>query len=545
MKRLFKYMLCLLVVGLTMVSCSQDDSLLTYTHTASDKAINFSSSVDKYSTRTGVPTTPDNYLEQIKNFSVWAYFPNDSSYYIGKRDSLGTLIRGDGTGKWYYQKPTDIAYWPLEGSLNFFALTPANSDDYTFTNEGVYYKVPQNNQADVMVATADDQSLNNGNGTVNLNFKHALCQIKFKYTTLNNVELKNDYYPQIEFHNINSIASIPLFSKEIPVKTEYNTYRMDLYPQKGYDAFILPTQKLNGWDGNSSISDANASHKAYIVITGNLYQNDKIIAKRPLYLPVSDITLEAGKCYTFNLVFDGSAKKEDGTSAYTKVDYNVETTDWQYVSNAIVVNETMVDLGLASGTKWARNNVGANKPSDLGDKYAWAETSTKADDEFTFEDYAYHWGTDYGKGENSWNGGMTKYLSSTSLSPDDEEVKDYVDDKKVLDAEDDAATVNWGSNWQTPTKEQWEELIRWCSFESTTLNGKNVLKVTGPNGNYIYMPKGLYMSATLDINDDTGTINQGGDYNILSFIMNMENSKPSWEFDSYRWNGYYVRPVLK
>lgn len=53
------------------------------------------------------------------------------------------------------------------------------------------------------------------------------------------------------------------------------------------------------------------------------------------------------------------------------------------------------------------------------------------------------------------------------------------------------------------------------------------------------------MSATLDINDDTGTTNQGYNYNILSFIMNMENSKPSWEFDSYRWNGYYVRPVLK
>ena len=36
-----------------------------------------------------------------------------------------------------------------------------------------------------------------------------------------------------------------------------------------------------------------------------------------------------------------------------------------------------IDLGLPSGTKWASCNVGANKPEEYGDYYAWGETTTK------------------------------------------------------------------------------------------------------------------------------------------------------------------------
>ena len=37
-----------------------------------------------------------------------------------------------------------------------------------------------------------------------------------------------------------------------------------------------------------------------------------------------------------------------------------------------------VDLGLPSGLKWAKCNLGASKPSDYGDLYAWGETAPKA-----------------------------------------------------------------------------------------------------------------------------------------------------------------------
>ena len=38
-----------------------------------------------------------------------------------------------------------------------------------------------------------------------------------------------------------------------------------------------------------------------------------------------------------------------------------------------------VDLGLPSGLKWATCNVGASKPEDYGNYYAWGETTTKSE----------------------------------------------------------------------------------------------------------------------------------------------------------------------
>ena len=34
-------------------------------------------------------------------------------------------------------------------------------------------------------------------------------------------------------------------------------------------------------------------------------------------------------------------------------------------------NHEYVDLGLPSGTLWATRNVGADKPEDIGDYFAW------------------------------------------------------------------------------------------------------------------------------------------------------------------------------
>ena len=45
-----------------------------------------------------------------------------------------------------------------------------------------------------------------------------------------------------------------------------------------------------------------------------------------------------------------------------------------------------VDLGLS--VKWASFNLGASKPEEYGDYYAWGETEVK--DEYTVENYSYH-----------------------------------------------------------------------------------------------------------------------------------------------------------
>ena len=132
-----------------------------------------------------------------------------------------------------------------------------------------------------------------------------------------------------------------------------------------------------------------------------------------------------------------------------------------------------VDLGLPSGTLWADRNVGADSPEAYGDYFAWGETTTKS---------TYNWST------YKWCQGdydtMTKYCTNSFYGT--------VDNKTVLDLEDDAAYVNMGAEWRMPTYDEQEELRNNCTWTWTTQNGTNGYKVTGPNGNSIFLPAAGY-----------------------------------------------------
>lgn len=123
-----------------------------------------------------------------------------------------------------------------------------------------------------------------------------------------------------------------------------------------------------------------------------------------------------------------------------------------------------VDLGLPSGLKWATCNVGATKPENYGDYYAWGETETKE----TFSWSTYKYGSDYDA--------ITKYCTDS--------YRGTVDNKTTLEAADDAATQNWGSNWRMPTEDEWEELSDYCTW-TWTIRG---YEVKSSNGNSIFLP---------------------------------------------------------
>ena len=129
-----------------------------------------------------------------------------------------------------------------------------------------------------------------------------------------------------------------------------------------------------------------------------------------------------------------------------------------------------VDLGLS--VKWASFNLGATKPEEYGDHYAWGETGPK-------EDYA--WST------YKWCNGstttLTKYCTNSEYG-----YNGFTDGKAVLDPEDDAAHVNLGGKWRMPTDDEWTELRENCTWSWTTQNGVNGYLVTGPNGNSIFLP---------------------------------------------------------
>ena len=183
-----------------------------------------------------------------------------------------------------------------------------------------------------------------------------------------------------------------------------------------------------------------------------------------------------------------------------------------------------VDLGLS--VKWATCNVGANAPEEYGDYFAWGETSPK--EEYTTQTYQY-W-TDY-DGDGSWDSGEFADLGDISGNP-----------------QYDAATANWGGAWRMPTKAEQQELLNNCTWEWTTLNGVNGQRVTGPNGNSIFLPAAGYRYGTSSCNVGSyglywsSTPYWGNDDNACGLTF---GSGFYYWFWSNRFDGQSVRPVLE
>ena len=145
-----------------------------------------------------------------------------------------------------------------------------------------------------------------------------------------------------------------------------------------------------------------------------------------------------------------------------------------------------VDLGLPSGLRWATCNVGATKPEEYGNYYAWGEVEPKE----VYDWSTYKWMT---SGMSSWTG-INKYTYADGQNEDydvvwyDNSGNFIGDNKTILDKEDDAAAVNMGGSWRMPTRAEQDELRTECTWTWTTLNDVNGYNVEGPNGNSIFLP---------------------------------------------------------
>ncbi len=149
-----------------------------------------------------------------------------------------------------------------------------------------------------------------------------------------------------------------------------------------------------------------------------------------------------------------------------------------------------VDLGLPSGTKWATCNIGATKPEEFGNYYAWGEVTPKS---------IYNWST-Y-KYSNS-DGQLTKYNIESRYGRNG-----FADGKTVLELEDDAAHFNWGGKWRMSTEAQQDELYDQCywvwteSYDGSGVKGYIVYKAKSEadKGKYVY--KGKTSSSSYSLSD--------------------------------------------
>lgn len=129
----------------------------------------------------------------------------------------------------------------------------------------------------------------------------------------------------------------------------------------------------------------------------------------------------------------------------------------------IVDGHEAMDIGLPSGILWATCNIGAEKPSDRGLTFTFADPVPSTDG--TPEGYKYY----------------------------DRVKKEYTEiPDNFSGTEHDAAHVMWGGLWRTIDYDGGMELWLNSKFESTFIDGVYGWLCTGPNGNSIFFPDAIY-----------------------------------------------------
>ncbi|MBR7049557.1 MAG: hypothetical protein IKI16_06860 [Prevotella sp.] len=212
----------------------------------------------------------------------------------------------------------------------------------------------------------------------------------------------------------------------------------------------------------------------------------------------------------------------------SKVNFEVTTADKTYTGSANAIVEaskkyiltlkvtaslTAVDLGLS--VNWANMNVGATSETEYGDCFAWGEVTPKPD---------YSWSTyEWGTGFNA----LTKYNNDSSYGT--------VDNKTVLDPEDDAAHVNMGGTWRMPTAAEFQELMintthAWVTdYKGSGVNG---FTFTG-NGHTIFLPAAGYRY-------DTDLFGQGSTGYYWSSSLAVNGPYNGWYLDFHNNGLVYV-----
>ena len=123
-----------------------------------------------------------------------------------------------------------------------------------------------------------------------------------------------------------------------------------------------------------------------------------------------------------------------------------DVKDFVTAANDIDVDDEFVDLGLS--VKWAKRNIGAKTPSDMGGLFAFGDLTG----------------------------------CNPSIEPADYASADTY--KSALDL----ANVALGGKGTLPTADLFEELFSLCKTEWLEADGVSGYQITGPNGNSIFLP---------------------------------------------------------
>ena len=232
--------------------------------------------------------------------------------------------------------------------------------------------------------------------------------------------------------------------------------------------------------------------------------------KKYILLVAAVVCQLAAQAQTVNVHFKNGQKIQFSSENVDYVDFSEKAPD------PTVSAGQVVDLGLS--VYWASCNLGAEKPEEYGEYYAWGETKPKSS--YSIANYSY------------FNNDTKVY---TDIGED------------ISGTEYDAATVNLGADWRMPTKDEMQELIDNCIWEWTQINGINGYKATSKiNNNSIFLPAaGKYYSGTIIIykNEDLEYWTANKSDAEHSYFVDKGILSTGWMHGTLKYGGLSIRPV--
>lgn len=212
------------------------------------------------------------------------------------------------------------------------------------------------------------------------------------------------------------------------------------------------------------------------------------------------------------------ATGEDGDSFFASVDITDDELRIVLIDGTeiiIPIGEQSpykaIDLGLS--VRWSSFNYGAETSYDAGGLYLWGDVNDT---------------------------GVIPYYNAPNIS-------------YISGTEYDIVKANWGGSWRIPNYAEMGELVNNCSWSRATINGVTGMRVTGNNGNSIFLPNtGYGMPADGPIGQTTIIYPENGYYwsgesflsgsDRLGYVLFINNSVPSL---NYGWNASVLKMAIR
>jgi len=373
------------LASMALLSACSSDNELANVGTTANNAIGFHVVGNKAETRANIINTTEDLKKT--DFNVFAYKNNngaDGEIFMGDNGldhGLNGVTIKYQNEKWDYANPADLHYWPKDGSLNFYAVSPATITEgvttYSWdiqkeTKTIKYFCFDEYNRndgkgnPDVMYAIKKDQTHSTQAGKVNLIFKHILSQVVFQAKTVNSdMEV---YIKEIKIKNfkLGGTFTIPTDGSS-PSQSSWSSMgevfkfkpftvikKTDADPIKikGTEAteisndkpMLFAPQSLTGWDvaQHKTTDDADTNGESYLIINCKIKQkNDYLHGKETqyedLFVPFGT-SWEPGKRYIYTLIFGGGYDK-DGHSILQPINFEAEVDTWKNADETIDVNK--------------------------------------------------------------------------------------------------------------------------------------------------------------------------------------------------------------